>query len=68
MTVNIPASAVNPRRVRLSRHVMEQVGRMPRPVRVALIEYPRVSSVCEGRAPVWEWRLDRAFSLDLSSR
>ena len=63
MTIRIPETAVNPRRVRLSRYTVEQVGRMPRLVPIALIEYPRVFSTCEGRAPIWEWRLDRAMSL-----
>lgn len=49
-----------PRRVRLQRYVWEQVGRIPRPEQIALIEYPRVQSTCAGRPPVWEWRLQRA--------
>lgn len=66
-TVRIPHTAKLPRRVRLVRIIQEPIGRDPHPRPVALIEYPRITSTCRGRAPLWEWRLDHAFSIGRTS-
>lgn len=50
------------RRVRV-RFTTEQVGRILRPQRIALVDRLRVSSRCEGRPDIWEWRLAYARSL-----
>lgn len=52
-----------PRRVRLVRIINEPIGRNPHPRPIAVIEYPRVSSTCKGRGPIWEWRVAQALSL-----